>query len=100
MGMIRRLCLGQHRIGCGGMRMLGLIARMVMAIALGGALALLAPPAHAEEKNRAESNLNPGRVFRDCAECPQMVVVPAGSFIMGSPARESGRVDSEGPQRR
>ena len=26
----------------------------------------------------------PGRVIRDCADCPEMVVVPAGTFIMGS----------------
>ncbi|MBI5165822.1 MAG: SUMF1/EgtB/PvdO family nonheme iron enzyme [Magnetospirillum sp.] len=26
----------------------------------------------------------PGTVFRDCADCPEMVVVPAGSFVMGS----------------
>ena len=32
-----------------------------------------------------------GRVFRDCAECPEMVVVPSGSFMMGSPGGESGR---------
>jgi formylglycine-generating enzyme required for sulfatase activity len=25
----------------------------------------------------------PGAAFRDCAECPQMVVIPAGSFRMG-----------------
>ena len=28
-----------------------------------------------------------GSAFRDCAECPEMVVVPAGSFRMGSPMR-------------
>ena len=28
----------------------------------------------------------PGRVIRDCADCPEMVVVPAGTFIMGSDA--------------
>ena len=29
---------------------------------------------------------NPGDTFRDCPECPELVVVPAGSFIMmGSP---------------
>ena len=33
----------------------------------------------------------PGDVFRDCAACPEMVVVPAGSFMMGSPASEEGR---------
>ena len=26
----------------------------------------------------------PGRVFRDCPECPQMIVLPAGTFRMGS----------------
>jgi formylglycine-generating enzyme required for sulfatase activity len=25
----------------------------------------------------------PGQVFRDCADCPELVVVPAGVFIMG-----------------
>ena len=40
----------------------------------------------------------PGDRFRDCAECPEMVVVPAGSFWMGSPADEAGRYDNEGPR--
>ena len=42
----------------------------------------------------------PGTVFRDCAVCPEMVEVPAGSFMMGSPAWEEGRFDNEGPQHR
>ena len=42
----------------------------------------------------------PGDVFRDCAACPEMVVVPAGSFMMGSPASEEGRFDDEGPRHR
>jgi DNA-binding transcriptional LysR family regulator len=29
----------------------------------------------------------PGETFKDCPECPEMVVVPAGSFIMGSPGK-------------
>jgi formylglycine-generating enzyme required for sulfatase activity len=29
--------------------------------------------------------------FSDCVECPQMVVVPAGEFTMGSPSRERYR---------
>ena len=37
----------------------------------------------------------PGSVFRDCAACPAMVVVPGGSFTMGSPASEAGRHDDE-----
>ena len=39
----------------------------------------------------------PGETFRDCETCPQMVVVPAGSFMMGSPTSEAGRDDDEGP---
>ena len=42
----------------------------------------------------------PGEEFRDCPECPEMVVVPAGSFTMGSPPTEKGRSENEGPQRR
>ena len=38
-----------------------------------------------------------GHRFRDCPECPEMVVVPAGSYEMGSPASEAGRSDAEGP---
>ncbi len=38
------------------------------------------------------------RNFIECPECPQMVAIPAGKFLMGSPAREPGRFDSEGPQ--
>ncbi len=28
----------------------------------------------------------PGAVFKDCADCPDMVVIPAGKFLMGSKA--------------
>ena len=39
-------------------------------------------------------------IFSDCDVCPEMVVVPAGSYIMGSPETEEGRRGNEGPQRR
>ena len=44
----------------------------------------------------------PGKRFRDCedAACPWMVVVPAGSFVMGSSASKPGRYDDVGPQYR
>lgn len=32
-----------------------------------------------------------GRTFRDCSDCPEMVMVPAGSFLMGSSAAETAR---------
>jgi len=37
-----------------------------------------------------------GTVFRDCRTCPEMVVLPAGSFTMGSSAEERSRAASHG----
>ena len=41
-----------------------------------------------------------GDQFRDCPECPEMVVVPAGSYRMGSPPHEPRRQKGEGPMHR
>ena len=41
-----------------------------------------------------------GDTFRDCPECPEMVVIPAGNFLIGSPDSEPGREADEGPQTR
>lgn len=38
------------------------------------------------------------REFRECPNCPEMVGIPAGKFVMGSPESEPGRFDSEGPR--
>ena len=38
-----------------------------------------------------DERTTPGTTFGDCAACPQMVTVPAGSYLMGSPATEAGR---------
>lgn len=38
----------------------------------------------------------PGTVFRDCPDCPEMVVIPAGSFRMGSSASEKAWAASHG----
>lgn len=47
-----------------------------------------------------ERALRPKDSFKECEKCPEMVVVPAGSFLMGSPVGEVGRIDIEGPQHR
>lgn len=45
-------------------------------------------------------NMPTGTVFRYVAElwCPQFVMIPAGTFLMGSPHTEEFRWDREGPQ--
>ena len=45
------------------------------------------------------ASLPPGGRFRECAECPEMVVLPSASFTMGSPPDEEGRYPDEGPLR-
>ena len=47
-----------------------------------------------------EDATSPGRVFRDAAFAPEMVVIPAGEFLMGSPEDEENRREHEGPQHR
>jgi formylglycine-generating enzyme required for sulfatase activity len=47
----------------------------------------------------AERALMPGTAFKECVHCPEMVVVPAGNFMMGSPSGEKGRENNEGPRR-
>jgi formylglycine-generating enzyme required for sulfatase activity len=50
-------------------------------------------------KPEVEHALKPLDSFRECAkDCPEMIVVPAGDFTMGSPAAESGHAARESPQ--
>jgi formylglycine-generating enzyme required for sulfatase activity len=48
---------------------------------------------------KRERALRPQESFRECTGgCPEMIVVSAGEFTMGSPATENGHVGNEGPQ--
>ena len=71
----------------------------------------LAPAGHPERKRmllalqraeRGEVGPTAGEVFRDCDGmwCPELVVVPAGSYMMGSPESEARRDNDEGPRHR
>ena len=46
-----------------------------------------------------EQALKPGKSFKECAQdCPEMVVVPSGTFTMGSPKSERGHQPAEEPE--
>lgn len=59
-------------------------------LALGGLVAFLM---------LSSADRPPGLTFRDCAACPEMVAVPGGAFVMGSPPGEAARSAVEGPAR-
>jgi formylglycine-generating enzyme required for sulfatase activity len=70
-------------------RRLGSLLIGIAALVSAGALTA-ASPRHSPE---------PGdRAFRECPDCPEMLGIPAGTFVMGSPPSEPGRFDTEGPQ--
>ena len=54
-----------------------------------------APPAVDPPRAR-----EPGEVFRDCPTCPEMVVIPAGTFLMGSDQRDDESGNDERPRHR
>ena len=61
------------------------------------------PPAVSERPQPVPSTperaaLKPGQSFKDCADCPEMVVVPAGRFTLGSPDSEPEHESEESPQ--
>ncbi len=62
---------------------------------------LLAISSFAQDKK----DLKPGQTFKDCPDCPEMVMIPAGNFTIGSLDNEKGRVSKpedgsvEGPRR-
>ena len=64
-------------------------------------LAAVAPskPRNAPEEPTTSktARLQPGTTFKDCDVCPELVVVPAGNFTMGSPANEPSRGKDETP---
>jgi formylglycine-generating enzyme required for sulfatase activity len=60
---------------------------------------LIYPPAREQVRwVKPGGGRNSSEVFWDIEGGPEMVVVPAGKFIMGSPDDEPDRFESEGPQ--
>jgi formylglycine-generating enzyme required for sulfatase activity len=45
-----------------------------------------------------ECGLKPRDAFKECTDCPEMVVIPPGSYTMGSSDDEAGRDKNESPR--
>src|SRR5262245_55581574 len=81
---------------------------IVLRVGIVTLLIAMAPHAHAADRPASpltpteERTLKPKDSFKECADCPEMVVVPAGSFTMGSPTsepeRETWEKGTESPQ--
>ena len=69
------------------------VAATVGLIALTGVAATAEAQTASARKPPAAAK--PGQAFKQCRNCPEMVVVPAGSFAMGSPAGEPERRENE-----
>lgn len=65
-----------------------------------GAGRIVAPPAVTSPPHIPVANAlpAPGTVFRHGPDFPELVVLPAGRFLMGSPENEKGRSSEEGPR--
>ena len=64
------------------------------------AAAVAPPPEPAAPDPPPVDATAPGSEFRDCPTCPEMVVVPAGEFLMGSDRRDDESYDFERPRHR
>ena len=51
------------------------------------------------ESNAGRTPLTPGQTFKECRNCPEMIVIPAGSFMMGSPADDPDHRENERQQK-
>jgi formylglycine-generating enzyme required for sulfatase activity len=60
-------------------------------VASGCTWGLVAGPASAQPSAPSK----PGSTFKECRNCPEMVVLPAGSFMMGSPPEDKDREEDE-----
>ena len=52
-----------------------------------------AAPANAAPRDTTK--LSPGATFTECSHCPEMVVIPAGRFVMGTPEAQENHEKDE-----
>ena len=73
---------------------------MLIAMWAVAAAILWVPAWSAEPETVSASVTASAAASRDCDACPEMVMIPGGEFMMGSPVGEPERGDDEGLQRR
>src|SRR5260370_18847176 len=79
--------------------------RSMRILMLGFVMAAFANAASPQSSSPATGTRNdlidfrPGQTFRDCPEGPQVVVIPAGTFVIASPPNKKDRWEYEGPRR-
>lgn len=69
--------------------------RRVLVVLIGVVVASASASAQRPAVGKSQASMKPGQTFRECRNCPELVVVRAGSFMMGSPAEEPNRRDNE-----
>lgn len=78
----------------------GVLSAALLAIYLLGWPVPVVNPGDVTVAERAPGPSQPLPAFQDCKDCPKMIALPAGAFMMGSPEGERGREDVEGLPRR
>ena len=73
------------------------VAAALLVQMMTGAALCVPTSAQTLEDHGVNSDFTPGTRFRDCPACPELVVLPPGTFLMGSPDGEAGRRSDEGP---
>src|ERR1700727_3854854 len=63
------------------------MGRLACAAAAIAALALLFCATGSSWAAGSDAERLPGELFRDCSDCPELVIVPSGEFEMGSTAK-------------
>ena len=69
------------------------MVRLHIGALLAISMVVVSMPASAQKRTPgpSQASLKPGHVLKECRNCPELVVVPAGTFMMGSPADEPER---------
>jgi len=88
--LIRDLCSAKSFIGGGTAARIPIL--LILAVFMVAAMA----PRVVDLKANKPVTARPGTVFRDCPDGPEMVVIPAGSFTMGSLESEKAWATSHG----